>query len=77
VIRVDGRGLLRLGTGSLDAPVSWSPDGKTVVWPHPTRQSLVVAGSRGRGRREISVSVDSGVTGALWSVDGSRIFFVG
>jgi len=77
VIRADGRGLLRLGPGSMFNPVSWSPDGKTVVWPHPGRHSLVVASAAGGGWREIRVTVDTDVRAALWSVDGSRIFFVG
>jgi Tol biopolymer transport system component len=77
VIRLDGRGLLHLGPGSLLTPVSWSPDGKTLVWPHPTRHSLIVASAGGRGKREIRVDVTTRVTGAVWSADGSRIFFVG
>jgi Tol biopolymer transport system component len=77
VIRRDGLGLLRLGPGNLADPVSWSPDGKMLVWPHPTRHSLIVAWSGGRGRREIPVEGNAPLTGAVWGADGSRIFFVG
>lgn len=77
VIRSDGRGLLRLGPGSLDTPLSWSPDGKTLAWPHPLRHALIVASTGGRGRQEIPVDVSGDPTTAIWSADGTRIFFAG
>jgi Tol biopolymer transport system component len=77
VIRSDGRGLLRLGPCDLSNPVSWSPDGKTLVWPHPTRHSLIVASAGGRGKQEMRVDGSSPVTGAVWSADGRRLIFVG
>jgi Tol biopolymer transport system component len=77
VIRADGLGLLRLGPGSLYTPVSWSPDGKTLVWPHPLRHALIVASTGGRGKQEISVDTSGGPTTAIWSGDGARIFFAG
>ena len=78
VIRPSGRGLRRLGLADTRNPVSWSPDGKSLVWPHPTRHGrLVVASVDGRTRRELRVAISTYTRSPVWSADGTRIFFAG
>jgi Tol biopolymer transport system component len=76
-VRPSGRGLRRLGAANSDLPVSWAPNGKTLVWPHPRTQRLIVAAGDGRKTRQIRVAVQTYVREAVWSADGTRIFFVG
>jgi Tol biopolymer transport system component len=77
LVRPSGRGLRRLGPASSNRPLSWSPDGKKLVWPHPRSRRLIVASAEGRSSRQIRVAVDDYVSGAVWSADGGRFFFAG
>jgi Tol biopolymer transport system component len=77
VVRPSGRGLRRLGAANSDLPVSWSPNGKTLVWPHPRAPRLFVAAIDGRNTRQIRVAVHTFVREAVGSADGTRIFFAG